>query len=175
MQRTWQSIIGGVVLILFSFATGFGGLAWITFSTEKGARQFFSDFRQSLAEAEKNPTATQQQREQIAAMRQKMNDFEKNYDDENFRTRAARWMPLGFFELMAAVAGVIGGITMIIGGRAGRICGALGAVVGAATCVWATLVGVPIPVAAEVMTLLVYVMVLISALSINISEPHPIS
>ncbi|MHC4915339.1 MAG: hypothetical protein ACYTGB_07585 [Planctomycetota bacterium] len=134
MRRTGLSIAGAVCLLLASIVTGLGG---IIFAAAGHADSMMGMAEESFRQAEAQGNLTEEQKRQMADSREQMNKAMKELnEDPEKRQQLEKMRYYGYFEIVAALIGVIGGVGLLLANAFGKAAGLAGAVLGLLACVW---------------------------------------
>jgi len=166
MERTGLSIAGGILLLLASICTGIGGTY---FAATGNLERLLPVWRAKMTEDDKAGKLKPEQKQQLETS---FAEAEAKLADPEFRARLAKLKAYGYFEIAAALVGLIAAIAVLAATAFGRVAGPIGAVLGAATCVWALIIGAPAQVQGAF--LIAYVVAFAGALALRPRAPTTI-
>jgi hypothetical protein len=166
MKRTGLSIAGGIILLLASIGMGIGGIG---FSIAGNAESMMALAKKQIEAAEKNGNLTPQQQQQMEDAKAKMAQAEAELKDPEKREKLEKLKSYGYFEVFAALVGVIGGIGLLLAGGFGKVSGMIAAVLGAASCAWGLAIGTGAPV--QIVFLILFGIAFAGAFSLKEDRP----
>ncbi len=158
MKRTGISIAGAICLLFASLFTGLGGVGM----TFVGHADKLMDYANKAAEAEGKMTPEQKRQleESSKQVNEALKDPEKRQQMESMKN-------YGYFELLAALVGLVGGVGLLLANGFGKAAGIAGAALGLLACVWGVVVMGLGGIVVQGLFLVMYVVALMGALSLK--------
>jgi hypothetical protein len=164
MKRTGISIAGAICLLFASLFTGIGGIG---FSLAGNADSMMSIAEQSFQQAEAQGNLTEEQKRQMAQSREQMDKAMAEINDPKNRAQMDSLKHYGYFEVLAALIGLVGGVGLLLANGFGKAAGTAAAALGLVACVWGVVVMGLGGIVVQGLFLVMYVVALMGALSLK--------